>query len=298
MYTCLILRPSCPCVVMSNSDQGIWTSGMLEINLRTWLWIFHVVICECKSSWPLQQCACNFFFSTQVHKMKRFLLFLFYLSLNWMPWWNVSGLSQHFSTARTVLDGKVNPEEAQWINGASKWPLADILICNITHLISTLSGSVIYLQGLIMAALWACLFEVFAPCSPLFAVCWICWVEVRGSQCHVSGNISCLHSLSLLVCLEIFSVARLGSQGYTRVGVKAQGAESQNCIFGEITCTTASSLWKRPAQQGNITNTENNVDSKFWLHQLTVSPKGESSQTAAALSLNFFFLQTCALTVF
>lgn len=118
-----------------------------------------------------------------------------------------------------------------------------------------------------MAALWGSLLEVYALHFSPFAVCWICWVEVRGSQCHVSENISWLHSLPLLVCWEISSVAWLGSQGSARVGVKAQGAVTQNCIFHEITCTTASSLRKRPAQQGDITGTEKNINSKFLLQQ-------------------------------
>lgn len=40
----------------------------------------------------------------------------------------------------------------------------------------------------------------------------------------MSENISWLHSLSLLVCLEISSVGWLYSQGSARVGVEAQGA--------------------------------------------------------------------------
>lgn len=133
-----------------------------------------------------------------------------------------------------------------------------------------------------MAALWAFLLEVVALCSPPFAVCWICWVEVRGSQCHVSEIISWLHSLSLLVCLEISLVAWFGSQDSTTVGVKAQGAVTQNCIFCEITCATACSLWRRRALQGVITGTEKNINSYFLPHQQTLQPEGKLSKTTSA----------------
>ena len=82
-----------------------------------------------------------------------------------------------------------------------------------------------------MAALWASLLEVFALCSTSFAVCWICWVEVRGSQCHVSENISRLHSLSLLVCLEISSVAWLSSRGSMRGGGEGPGRSYSKLHF-------------------------------------------------------------------
>lgn len=120
-------------------------------------------------------------------------------------------------------------------------------------------------------------------CFPPFALRWICWVEVRGSQCHVSGNISWLHRLSLLVCLEISSVAWLRSQGSMRVGVKAQGAFTQNCIFCEVTFMPASSLWKSPAQQVSITSAEKNTNNKFLHHQLTLQPWGKASQATLLL---------------
>lgn len=82
-----------------------------------------------------------------------------------------------------------------------------------------------------MAALWASLLEVFALCSTSFAVCWICWVEVRGSQCHVSENISRLYSLSLLVCLEISSVAWLGSRASVRGGGEGSGRSYSKLHF-------------------------------------------------------------------
>lgn len=101
-----------------------------------------------------------------------------------------------------------------------------------------------------MAALRVFLLEVFALRSTPFAVCLICWVEVRGYQCHVSENIKPPHSLSLLVCVEISSLGWVYSPGSGRVEVKAQGAVTQNCVFCKITCMAAFSLWNTPAQQG------------------------------------------------
>ena len=123
-----------------------------------------------------------------------------------------------------------------------------------------------------MAALWASLLEVFARCSPPFPVCWICWVEVRGSQCHVSENISWLHSLSLLVCLEI---------GSARRAPRGRGGEGPGRSYSKLHFPWNNMHDRILIMKGASTALAQKriQTSKFLLHQQTLQPKGKRSET-------------------
>lgn len=142
------------------------------------------------------------------------------------------------------------------------WYIVDILYCNNPKLVSE-----VRLTNIIAVPHHGRTKSLFigSVCATPFAVCLICWVEVRGYQCHVSENIKRPHSLSLLVCVEISSLGWVYSAGSARVDVKAQGAVTQNCVFCKITCMAAFSLWNTPAQQGK--NSENYTNSKFVRHR-------------------------------
>lgn len=206
VYTCLIISLRGVERLRGHKQQGRGNLGWRTVALIELVgsspvspaWHSKFSHPACKLLWPFITMSLDLpFFKMYSQKMKTLFFFLLCLC--------VIAVNARLKMSLAPLN-YLNCQELDWmksarirssIHGPGSASCWFVLVCDILKLVLRL----IWLPGTVALpnhGLATSFSTHFARRSP-FAARLLCWVEVRGSQCHVSENISLRHSLSLLV---------------------------------------------------------------------------------------------------